>query len=100
MTLRTGLVSLAAGALGAREVTMTDKELKMADYNLQANFGSGSSHPELRERFRLRPLTWGDEGQIAELEPPYELLLGSDIMYVPDQILVSLNTVSRLCFVF
>ena len=29
----------------------------MAEYNLEANFGAW---PELRRRFRLRPLRWGD----------------------------------------
>ena len=31
--------------------------LFMAEYNLEANFGAW---PELRRRFRLRPLRWGD----------------------------------------
>ena len=33
-----GLVGLAAGALGAKEVTLTDQVLFMAKYNLEANF--------------------------------------------------------------
>ena len=37
----TGLVSLTAGALGAKEVTITDKAeyLFMAEQNLDENFG-------------------------------------------------------------
>merc|ERR1712093_263817 len=29
----------------------------------------------------VRPLDWGDVEQIAALDPPYDLLLGADIMY-------------------
>lgn len=73
-----GLVSLTAGALGARQVTMTDQVLFMGNHNLEANFGGS---PELRRRFRMRPLKWGDPELIAATEPPFDLILGSDIMY-------------------
>jgi len=73
-----GLLGLAAGALGAREVTLTDDVLFMADYNLRANF---ADQPELRQRFHLQQLRWGDAEQIAAAAPPYEVVLGSDLLY-------------------
>lgn len=72
------LAGLTAGALGAREVTLTDWTPFMAEYNLKKNFGG---HPELFERFRFRKLDWGDMEMIAATDPPFDLIIGSDIMY-------------------
>ena len=62
-----------------REVTLTDQadRLFMAEYNVARNFG-GPSGAELLPRFRVRPLKWGDAKMLADLEPPYDVLLGSD----------------------
>eukprot|EP00930_Biecheleria_cincta_P103107 TRINITY_DN95023_c0_g1_i1.p1 TRINITY_DN95023_c0_g1~~TRINITY_DN95023_c0_g1_i1.p1 ORF type:complete len:228 (-),score=29.26 TRINITY_DN95023_c0_g1_i1:78-761(-) len=73
-----GLLGLAAGALGARQVTMTDQVTYMANYNLELNF---QDQPEVRQRFRLQPLNWGNMEEITATEPPYELVLGADLMY-------------------
>ena len=66
-----GLVGLAAGALGAREVALTDQVLFMAAYNLDAYFPVADSPEFRRDVFRLRPLRWGDPDGIAALEPPF-----------------------------
>merc|ERR1739848_147132 len=66
----------------------------MANYNLEANFGS---RMDLRRRFRLRPLKWGDEDLFAALDPPYDLVLGSDIMYHSANHVILADTIAMLC---
>lgn len=52
-----GLCGLAAAALGARQVILTDLELRMCQANADANF-SGSD----RQRIRVQELHWGKNG--------------------------------------
>ena len=75
------ITRLVAGALGAKEVTLTDKMLFMSRYNLGRNF---RARPELEKRFRLQALKWGDAEQIAEAGPPFDLIIGTDIMYITE----------------
>ena len=98
-----GMVGLTAALLGG-DVTMTDHVLFMARLNLDFNFpelrqeeggerwdSDGAEEQDdiaslsaaVRQRVRLRPLSWGDTAAAAALEPPYDLLLGSDLMYYP-----------------
>ena len=60
----TGIVSLAAAAAGAREVTATDQILEQAAHNIALN-------PTLAKSIVLRPLVWGNAAQIAALGPPF-----------------------------
>lgn len=79
----TGLVGLAAGALGARGVTLTDEVLFMAEHNLDVNF---IDEPELHQRFTLQKLCWGDEQQLSASKPPYDVILGSDILFFDSEL--------------
>ena len=74
-----GLVGLVAAELGAREVTLTDQVVFVAQHNL-ANAGGLSA--AARERVSVRRLKWGED--LASAQGPYDLLLGSDIMYDPN----------------
>jgi len=73
-----GLVGLAAGALGARAVTLTDEVLFMAEYNVDANF---ADEPDLHQRFNVQKLCWGDAKHLSASGPPYDVILGSDILF-------------------
>ena len=64
------LAGLAAGALGAKEVTLT------AECKLTKNF---ALHPDLFSRFRFQKLDWGDAEMIVATMPPFDLVLGSDM---------------------
>ena len=79
----------------------------MAEYNLRRreSFQQPSSQggleevalQRLRERIRVRPLDWGESEMIASLHPPYDLILGSDVMYVgADGILLLAETILAL----
>eukprot|EP00933_Yihiella_yeosuensis_P038825 TRINITY_DN32767_c0_g1_i1.p1 TRINITY_DN32767_c0_g1~~TRINITY_DN32767_c0_g1_i1.p1 ORF type:complete len:265 (+),score=46.27 TRINITY_DN32767_c0_g1_i1:24-797(+) len=87
------LLGLAAAALGAREVILTDQVIYMAEYNLKSNF---RDQPELRERVQARQLNWGDASQTDAMAPPYELLLGADLMYDESLYSVLADTLIRL----
>lgn len=73
-----GLPGLVAGALGAKEVTLTDEVLHMAEHNLKANF---LSRPDMLQRFKLHELSWGNMEHMAALGPPYDVILCSDIFH-------------------
>jgi predicted nicotinamide N-methyase len=77
-----GLSGLAAGALGAKEVTLSDEVMFLAALNLDANF---LQKPELHHRFKLSKLRWGDKEHIAASGPPYDVILASDVLYEGEQ---------------
>ena len=55
-----GIAGLCAGALGAKEVVLTDEKPFMADlYNIQRNF---ASRPEVEKKFSAKELKWGEVG--------------------------------------
>ena len=56
---------------------MTDQVLYMASFNLEANFAERNMW-DLRRRFRLRPVRWGDAELIAATDPPFDLILAND----------------------
>lgn len=86
-----GMPGLAAGALGAREVWLTDHAIIMAQANLQANF---QEHE--RGRFHVHQLSWGNAAHIADARPPFELLLGSDISYNAGDLTTLASTMAAL----
>lgn len=88
-----GLAGLAAGALGAKEVALTDQTTFMAEYNLGRNF---QSHPDLARRFRVLPMNYADPLRIAEAGPPFDLVLGSDLMYAADSFSPLAQTIAKL----
>ena len=53
----------------------------MAQANLDRNFPVGH---EARAQARIQQLRWGDPHDIAQTQPPFDLLLGSDIIYHKD----------------
>jgi predicted nicotinamide N-methyase len=90
-----GLVGLAAAALGAREVVLTDQVLFVAKHNLRRN-ATGAGGAALRRRAKLSELRWGDAAGIARLRPPFDLVLGSDIMYYPAHYRALADTIGAL----
>ena len=76
-----GLVGLVAAELGAREVTLTDQVVFVAQHNL---VNAGGLSAAARERVSVRRLKWGEAEDLASAQGPYDLLLGSDIMYDPN----------------
>lgn len=91
-----GLLGIVAGALGAREVTLTDEVLFMMAYNVEANF---KGQPDVHQRFKLQQLHWGNEEQIAQAGPPYDLILCSDLLYDRSQHVHLANTIGKLSHV-
>merc|ERR1712061_664360 len=73
-----GMLGLAAGALGAREVVLTDEVLTLASHNVDTNF---SQQPDLHGRFKVLNLSWGNQEHILATGPPYDVILGSDILW-------------------
>ena len=76
-----GLLGLTAAGCGAEEVVLTDQVTFMAEHNLAANFPPGSP---ARARTRVTQLRWGNEADAQALSPPFDLLLGSDLIYHRD----------------
>ena len=48
----------------------------MLDRNVDINC---SRSPGLRERLKVGKLSWGDTDEIAALEPPFEVIICSDV---------------------
>ena len=87
-----GLVGLVAAALGPAEVVLTDQVLFMAQANLDANYPSG---PE-RDRTSVRRLVWGEEADVAAVGSPFDLIVGSDIIYHGEDHLTLAETLAAL----
>eukprot|EP00928_Gymnodinium_smaydae_P050955 TRINITY_DN34495_c0_g1_i1.p1 TRINITY_DN34495_c0_g1~~TRINITY_DN34495_c0_g1_i1.p1 ORF type:complete len:275 (+),score=45.22 TRINITY_DN34495_c0_g1_i1:74-898(+) len=73
-----GLVGLIAASLGASEVTLTDEVTYLASHNVASHV---KEHPELSSRLHTQKLTWGDDASRSSLNPPYDVIIGSEIMY-------------------
>ena len=85
-----GAAGLAAAALGAKQVVLTDQVLHQARINRDANHFEAS-------QVQLRPLIWSEKAadvlqslrahgiagqeEAVDCAPPFDLLLGSDILY-------------------
>jgi hypothetical protein len=98
-----GVAGLAFAAHGSAHVMMTDKEevIGHLEANIQANSGAsvcGSCE------LRCAPYLWGTEPLGAGLEPPYDFVIGTDCIYLQEQIapflasLIALSD-SRTCVV-
>ncbi|XP_062434744.1 protein N-lysine methyltransferase METTL21A [Rhea pennata] len=88
----TGLLGIVAALLGAR-VTVTDRAAALAllESNVRANLP-----PELQPRAAVKELTWGkDLGGFPA--GAFDLILGSDIVYLEDTFADLLRTLEHLC---
>jgi len=74
-------VGITAGALGAAEARLTDNVTFVAEANIETNFSDSDA---ARERTQVSKLRWGDSEEIAAVRPPFDLILGSDIIYHKD----------------
>ena len=86
-----GLLGLTAGALGAAESLLTDNVTFMARANLEENFRGAD-----RSRIRVARLRWGDAADIASVRPPFDLIMGSDIIYHRDSQIQLADTIEAL----
>ncbi|KAH7824163.1 putative protein N-lysine methyltransferase METTL21A [Monocercomonoides exilis] len=72
-----GIGGIAASKLGASDVVCTDASehaLAMAKKNIQINCHEG-------ERISTKTYIWGDEESTLGLNPPFDYVIGSDILY-------------------
>jgi len=91
----TGIVGLTAAAEGAT-VCLTDGAmslLPMLEANVEEN--------DLQHRARVRCLQWGDEEEIAAVasEGPFDMIIGSDLLYSPESFPELVDTLAALCIV-
>ncbi|ORX91173.1 hypothetical protein K493DRAFT_53123 [Basidiobolus meristosporus CBS 931.73] len=92
----TGLVGLVTWSLGGKVVLTEIPDLieltqKNVELNTRALVGDLSE-----EDVDVKVLSWGDEAQINDLSPPYEVILGSEILYLKDFHKDLLKTLCRL----
>lgn len=86
-----GAVGLAAAALGASSVVLTDLKhlLPLISANVQRNrLGSVAS---------VRPLDWHAPAGVAALRPPFDLVLASDVLYQRHALQPFVRTLRALC---
>ncbi|XP_028391164.1 protein N-lysine methyltransferase METTL21A-like [Dendronephthya gigantea] len=86
----TGLVGIVAGYLGA-QVTITDRRmaLDLAHDNVKRNIKNlNSSSVDVRE------LEWGQD--VSPFKPPFDYILGADIVYIEDTFPQLLQTITEL----
>lgn len=66
--------------LRGAHVTLTDVEEMMP--LLKANLAANFSVDEIKERHtRVLPFSWGSDPEAAQLTPPYDWIIGADIVY-------------------
>ena len=85
----TGAVGLAAAALGAHSVTLTD--LPHLQHLIDANITCN----RLAQRASFVPLNWGDPVDVA-LAPPFDIVLASDVLYQHEWVDPLLQTLKSL----
>ncbi|EDO31278.1 predicted protein [Nematostella vectensis] len=75
----TGLVGMVAGLLGGRDVLITDRKsaLSHTRLNIEENRKSG-----LQDSLQVKELVWGQD--VSDLSPPFDVILGADIIYIED----------------
>lgn len=85
----TGVVGLTAAALGAQQVVLTDKEhlLPLLQRNIKRN--------DLQSNAEVVALTWGEQLPGC-LQPPYDVILCSDLVYSSASVQPLLSTLSTL----
>lgn len=92
----TGFVGMVAAALGAKRVSITDKNIEITNENIQLN------HPLLSKvnaNISVTSYEWGQPIP-SSLSPPYDLILGSDIIYIEETyefLIWSLKALSNNC---
>ena len=90
----TGVGGLTAAASGAASVVLTDgasATLPLLEENVAAN--------GVADRAQTCRLRWGDEDDMAEVAAlgPYDLIIGSDLLYAPEAFPDLLETLAELC---
>ena len=87
----TGLAGLVAGLLGA-QVCITDRKmaLELAKDNVKRN--SANFNTSLIEVLELE---WGQD--VSSFEPPFDYVLGADIVYIEKTFKQLLKTIDELC---
>ncbi len=91
----TGVGGLTAAARGAASVTLTDGEraiMPLLHANIAAN-GVGSAA-------KARRLRWGNEAETAaamSASGPFDIIVGSDLLYAPEAFPELVWTLKRLC---
>jgi len=90
----TGIGGLAAAAVGASKVVLTDKSeeaLPLLKANARENGFDAVVH--------VRRLEWGSEMEMEEVAAlgPFDLIVGSDLLYTPEAVPALLQTLERLC---
>ena len=75
----TGMLGIVAARLGAASVVLTDapSELALLRHNAQR---ANETRAETCET-SVAPLAWGDSRAIADLAPPFDVVLCSDVLY-------------------
>lgn len=87
----TGAVSIAAAALGAKSVVATDLPLLLPLIETNINQNNYSSIITPLE------LDWQIKGVPDSLQPPFEVVLASDVLYQPDGLNFFVDKLKELC---
>ncbi|KAK9721274.1 Methyltransferase-like protein 21B [Basidiobolus ranarum] len=81
----TGLVGLVTWTLGGK-VTLTEIAdlVQHTQKNVELNVATLTTKPStlLKEDIEVKTLTWGNEIQLNDLSAPYDVILGSEILYL------------------
>lgn len=90
----TGIGGLTAAAAGAKSVLLTDgasATLSLLEENVASN--------GLADRVSACRLRWGheDEMDVAAAKGPFDLVVGSDLLYAPESFPDLLETLTALC---
>ena len=72
---------------------LTDQVLHIARHNAFANFPEEDTPSG---RIKLVPLTWGRQPEIAAAGPPFDLIVGSDILYNAESYPALATTIQQL----
>jgi len=92
--LGVSLCLLAPDVLGSVVLTDLPGQLPLLRKNVDQN---GMEHSGVQQRATVQPLTWGSLEDAAALEPPFDLIVGSDVIFREDfvePLLVSLAALS------
>jgi len=95
-----GLVGIVAWLFGA-DVTLTDlgsaveHTRRCVGENIKRLAVDGSKMSSRVTRIRTNPYSWGDDW--IDLEPPFDVILGSDIVYQPESSRLLLAALKLLC---
>lgn len=87
----TGLVGIVAGLLGA-QVSITDRKMALALARDNVERNSQNFNTSLIE---VRELEWGQN--VSSFDPPFDYVLGADIVYIEDTFKQLLKTIDELC---